>query len=144
MQNIKPTMNSKLDLLEPHAEQLARMKDQNQSTAEILAWLRTQCIHKIHGGHLAALWKRREAKSQNATNFLSPPSQEGDQSQGHGSAPDEVTPHPSHPSYVSHGSAYQNPKKMARPSSDPPPMPLRVHSRPFARRAIAKRAKADG
>ncbi len=60
MQNMNDTLNAKLDLLEGHAEHLARMKGQGKSTSDMLAWLRTQGITKVHGGHLAALWKRHE------------------------------------------------------------------------------------
>jgi hypothetical protein len=100
------------------------MKDQNQSTAEILAWLRTQGIHKIHGGHLAALWKRQEAKSQEAATLSSPPMGVGDHLPSQGLAPDKAPAHPSHPSYVSHGSASsERPKD--RPSG-PGPSPAQI------------------
>ncbi len=72
MQNINMNLNNetntKLDLLERHADHLARMKSKNRSTADMLAWLRTHGVNQVHGGHLAAFWKRREAAQANPQN----------------------------------------------------------------------------
>ncbi len=63
--NLDSKIAAKLDLMEPHAERLARMRDQRRPTGEILHWLWLQGV-KIHAGHLTAFWQRRALASPNA------------------------------------------------------------------------------
>jgi hypothetical protein len=109
MKKYNLNMSAKLDLMEPHVEHLARMRDEHRSTGEILHWLWTQGV-KIHGGHLTAFWERREQRQANPPpptqrktrpsdgraelplRRPSPPGGEG------GRRPDEVSPAPSHAS----------------------------------------------
>jgi hypothetical protein len=113
-----------------HVDHLLGMKTRNESTADMLAWLRGKGVQKVHAGHLALFWIRLEAQKAAANSPATPPQAgtaepvngpqdhlaqapantpasfkgEGGQMPDRGSAPDEVTPvtssNPSPPSEV--------------------------------------------
>ena len=57
--NTNQLTETKLNLLELHADRLARMKARGNSASDMLAWLRRKGI-SCHAGELAAFWKRHE------------------------------------------------------------------------------------
>jgi hypothetical protein len=107
MLKINDSMTAKLDLMEPHVEQLTRMRDQHRSLGEILHWLWLQGV-KIHGGHLTAFWQRRAEREANPPPppqiaGSPPPLRKSRPSPNQASPPEAVsdTSHSSHPSHAS-------------------------------------------
>jgi hypothetical protein len=56
-----------------HVDHLLGMKTRNESTADMLAWLRGKGVEKVHAGHLALFWIRLEAQKAAANSPATAP-----------------------------------------------------------------------